>query len=148
MKLIFTITLVIVFAGSALAQINYPHTSVREDFHEASVVVRMNITDTKLTVNDDGYAYGFIASGRVTQSFKGKFKPGQYLEFYVRAEHGYVHTRMHGDQIAFLTSFVNHRDGPFQELPDGNSVNPYSQGLLAKVQKVWRESHRSRNKRK
>lgn len=72
-----------------------------------------NITDTKLTGNDDGYAYGFIASGRVTQSFKGKFKPGQHLEFYVRAEHGYDHTRMRGDQIALLRSFVSRIKVPF-----------------------------------
>ena len=147
MKLLFTFALLITFAESGLAQINYPLASVREDFHEASVVVRMTITDTKLTGNGDSYAYGFIASGRVTQSFKGKFKPGQHLEFYGRAEHGYDHTRMLGDQIAFLTSFVNRRNGPFQELPDGNSVNDYSSGLLAKVRTVWRESHRRRNSR-
>jgi hypothetical protein len=138
MKLIFS-ALLIAFAGSAFAQINYPLASVREDFHEASVVVRMNITDTKLTGNDDGYAFGFIASGRVTQSFKGKFKPGQRLDFYVRAEHGYDPTHMRGDQIAFLTSFVNRKNGPFQTLPDGNSVNAYSAELLDKVRTVWRE---------
>lgn len=148
MKLIFTFAILLASAGSAFAQVNYPLASVRDDFREASVVVRMNITDTKLTGNGDGYAYGFIASGRVTQSFKGKFKLGQLLKFYVRAEHGYDHTRMHGDQIAFLTSFVNRRDGPFQELPDGNSVTPYSQGLLTQVRKVWRESHRSRHRGK
>jgi hypothetical protein len=138
----FTVALLIAFAGSAFAQINYPLASVREDFHEASVVVRMNITDTKLTGNDDGYAYGFIASGQITEPFKGKFKPGQRFEFYVRAEHGFDHTRLRGDQIAFVTSFVNRRNGPFQTLPDGNSVHPYSRGLLAKVRTIWRESHR------
>jgi hypothetical protein len=148
MKLIFTFAILLASACSAFVQVNYPLASVRDDFREASVVVRMNITDTKLTGNSDGYAYEFIASGRVVQSFKGKFKLGQFLKFYVRAEHGYDHTRMHGDQIAFLTSFVNRRDGPFQELPDGNSVTPYSQGLLSKVQRVWRESHRSRNRGK
>ena len=147
MKLFFTFAILIAFAGSACAQITYPLASVREDFQQASVVVRMTITDTKLTGNGDSYAYGFIASGRVTQSFKGKFKPGQHLEFYVREEHGYDHTRMRGDQIAFLTSFVNRRNGPFQELPDGNSVDDYSSGLLAKVRTVWRESHRRRNSR-
>jgi hypothetical protein len=145
MKLLFTFALLITFAELGFAQINYPLASVREDFHEASVFVRMTITDTKLTGNGDSYAYGFIASGRVTQSFKGKFKPGQHLEFYVRAEYGYNHTRMRGDQIAFLTSFVNRRNGPFQELPDGNSVNDYSSGLLAKVRTVWRDWHRGHN---
>jgi hypothetical protein len=141
MKL-FAVALLITFAGSALAQNNYPLASVREDFHEASVVVRVNITDTKLTGNDDGYYYGFIASGRITESLKGKFKAGQHLEFYVRAEQGYDHTRLRGDQIAFLTSFVNRRNGPFQTLPDGNSVDPYSPELLAKVRTTWRESQR------
>jgi hypothetical protein len=148
MKLFFTFALLIACAASVCAQINYPLASVREDFHEASVVVRMNITDTKLTGNDDGYAYGLIASGRVTQSFKGKFKPGQQLEFYVRAEHGYDPTRLRGNQIAFLTSFVSRRNGPFQTLPDGNSVYSYSPGLLAKVRTVWRGSHLRRNNRR
>jgi hypothetical protein len=146
MKLISS-ALMLAFAGSTFAQTNYPLASVREDFHEASVVVRMNITNTKLTGNDDGYAFGFIASGRVTQSFKGKFKPGQYLEFYVRADHGYDPASMRGDKIAMLTSFVNRRDGPFQTLPDGNSVDSYSAGLLGKVRIVWREWHHSRRTR-
>jgi hypothetical protein len=147
MKLFFIFAMMIVFAGSVCAQITYPLASVRADFHEASVVVRMTITDTKLTGNGDSYAYGFIASGRVTQSFKGKFKPGHHLEFLVRAEHGYDHTRWRGDRIAFLTSFINRRNGPFQILPDGNSVYDYSPGLLAKVRTVWRESYRRRNGR-
>jgi len=148
MKVFFIFAILIAFAGPVCAQTNYPLASVREDFHEASVVVRMNITDTKLTGNDDGYVYGFIASGRVTQAFKGKFKPGQPVEFYMRADHGYDHSRMRGDRIAFLTSFVNRRNGPFQTLPDGNSVNGYSGELLAKVRTVWRESHRSRKVRR
>jgi len=146
MKLI-TAAFLIASTGSAFAQIDFPLASVREAFNEASVVVRMNVTDTKLTGNDDGYAFGFIASGRVTQSFKGKFKPGQYLEFYVRADHGYNPAGMRGDKIAMLTSFVNRSDGPFQELPDGNSVNPYSPGLLRKVRIVWRDWHRRRHNR-
>jgi len=146
MKLI-TAAFLIASAGSAFAQVNFPLVSVREAFHEASVVVWMNVTDTKLTGNDDGYAFGFIASGRVTQSFKGKFKPGQYLEFYVRADHGYDPAWMRGDKIAMLTSFVNRRDGPFQELPDGNSVDPYSPSLSRKVRIVWREWHHRRHNR-
>ena len=144
MKFLTTILALFVFAGYAFAQLDYPLASVRSDFNDASVVVRIEITDTKLTGDDDGYAYGFIASGFVTQAFKGKFRSGQYLEFYVRADRGYDHTKMRGDRIAFLTSFVNRRDGPFQELPDGNSVFPYSQDVLNKVQKVSRETRKYR----
>jgi len=141
MKLIFTVLVMIIFAGSVVAKRDVPLVSVRGDFREASVVVRMNITETKITSTDSDYYY-FIASGRVTTSFKGKFKAGQYLEFSVRAELGYAHTSMHGDQFAFLTSFVNRRNGPFQELPSGNSVTPYSQNLLLKVRTVRHEWHR------
>ncbi len=146
MKLIFTSFVLLAFAGSVLlacpssvlADRNVPLFTVRGDFREASVVVRMNITDTKFTSSDTHYYY-FTASGEITASFKGKFQPGEALEFTVRAEHGYDHTSMRGDQIAFLTSFVNRRDGPFQELPSGNSVIPYSQDLLLKVRTVRRE---------
>ena len=147
MKLIFTVLVVIIFAGSVLAKSDVPLVSVRGDFREASVVVRMNITDTKITSSDSDYYY-FTASGQVTMSFKGKFKPGQSLKFSVRAELGYRHTSMRGDQIAFLTSFVNRRNGPFQELPSGNSVIPYSPNLLLKVRTVRHEWHRSRKSRR
>lgn len=138
MRLIFTVLVLIACTGSVLADRNVPLFSVRGDFREASVVVRMNITDTRIT-SSDTHNYYFTASGAVTASFKGKFKPGQALEFTVRAEHGYDHTSMRGDQIAFLTSFVNRRDGPFQHLPSGNSVVPYSQDLLLKVRTARRE---------
>jgi len=147
MKLVLTVAVLIACASVAPAQNDYWLKTVRNDFREASVVVRMNVLDTKLTENKDEYAYGFIASGIVTASFKGKFKPGQRLEFYVRAEHGYIHTTMRGDKIAFLTSFVNRKDGPFQELPDGNTVTPYSKDLLTRVRKVWRESQRVKNRK-
>lgn len=117
--------------------------TVRSDFREASVIVRMNITETKSTGREE-HAHYFTAAGQVIESFKGKFKPGQHLEFNVRAEYGYHHTAMRGDQIAFLTSFVDRRNGPFQVLPSGNSVGPYSPELLATVRRVSREWHRSR----
>jgi hypothetical protein len=134
-----------VLSGTTSAQDwDYPLSTMRADFKEASVVVRINITDTKPTGDNDGYYYLFIASGQVVQSFKGKFKRGQSLEFFVRAENGFDHKCMLGDRIAFLTSFADRRNGPFQELPDGNSTVPYTPELLAKVNRVASSSRRRR----
>jgi hypothetical protein len=128
--------------------LDYPLSTMRADIKEASVVVRINITDTKPTGDNDGYYYGFIASGRVVQSFKGKFKRGQSLEFFVRAENGFDHTCLRGDKIAFLTSFTDRKDGPFQVLPDGNSTFAYTPELLARVERVASLSRRWHIRRK
>jgi hypothetical protein len=128
--------------------LDYPLSTMRADVKEASVVVRIDITDTKPTGDNDGYYYGFIASGRVVQSFKGKFKRGQPLEFFVRAENGFDHTCMRGDKIAFLTSFTDRKNGPFQELPSGNSTVTYTPELLAKVERVASSSRRWRTRHK
>jgi hypothetical protein len=136
------------WCGTVSAQDKYPLTTVRKDFNEASVAVRINIKDTKPTGKSDDYYYGFIASGQIIQSFKGNFTSGQSLGFYVRAENGYDHKHMRGDKIAFLTSFVDRRNGPFQELPSGNSVVRYSRELAAKVRRVALLSGRRRTERK
>jgi hypothetical protein len=116
---------------------------VRKDFREAAVVVRMNITDTKIIGPDTGI-YPFIASGEVTMSFKGGFKVGQRLEFYTHAESGIDHADIRGDRIAFLASFVEGGKRSLKELPDGNSAHPYFPELLAKVRRVTREWQRRR----
>ena len=147
MKLIFGLLILIASTATALGQVNFPLASVRQDFREASVVVRMNITDTKRIGTGDGYLYEIIASGQVTTAFKGRFKAGQRLEFYTHAEEGIDHTRWRGDHIAFLIIFDNRGTAAQRELPDGNSVHPYSAELLTQVRRVWREHHRRRKTR-
>jgi hypothetical protein len=147
MKLLAAVLVFIACTVPALGQVNLPLASVRRDFREASVVVRMNITDTKRIGTSDGYLYQFIASGEVTSSFKGGFKKGQRLEYYTHAEEGIDHNHRRGDYIAFLVGFDNRGSAALKELPDGNSVHPYSQEVLAQVRTVWREQQRRRKTR-
>lgn len=146
MRVIFTFVVLITCTVSALAQRDIPLRTVKSDFCEASVVVRMDIIDSKITGSDE-HMYEFDATGRVTTSFKGKFKAGQLVKFHVRAEYGYDHDAMRGDYIGFLTSFVDRIHGPFQVLPSGNSVIPYSSDLLGKVRTVRRQIIADRKKR-
>jgi hypothetical protein len=64
MRLIIFLLVLIACTGTALAQVDRTVEGIRTDFREASVIVRMNITDTKVTRTDDPYAYYFIASGK------------------------------------------------------------------------------------
>ena len=146
MKLLSTVTLVIAFAGSAFAQINYPLASVREDFHEASIVARVNVTDTKLGGCDD-YACEYTVIANVTHVYKGRVRRGQLLKFGARSDKEYDYNKIRGDRIAFLTSFVNRRKGPFQILPDGFSLYKYSPGLIAKVRRVTYDARRVHRRR-
>ena len=151
MKLILTLAAFLMLAGSAhaqaSAQINNPLSSVREDFNEASVVARVNMLDTRLGGGDD-YAFEFVVFCRVNQIYKGNLKSGRLLKFAARADKGFDHTKLRGDAIVFLTSFINRTKGPFQILPGYFSIHEYSQELVAKIRRVSRASHRRHNNRK
>ena len=130
-------------ATVANAQITYPLASVREDFNEASVVARVNMTDTKLD-GCDNYACEYTVVSDVTHVFKGNVKRGQVLRFGARSDKEVDYNKIRGDAIVFLTSFVNRQNGPFQILPSGFSINTYSTDLVAKIRRVIQTSRQRR----
>ncbi|HEY6121426.1 MAG TPA: hypothetical protein VIV66_15815 [Pyrinomonadaceae bacterium] len=115
------------------------YNQLRDDYHQVSAVARVFVDDTVPLNGGDQYSYEFIARGKVIEAFKGDFRAGQPIEFYVRAERGYDHKAQRGNWIFFLNQRLDQqtRKSTYHELE--NSMRPPSKAILAKLRRLKRE---------
>jgi hypothetical protein len=138
---LLTVVSVLFLSGSVFAQgtsYNPPLRLLRDYYREASDVARVDVEDT-VVLASDGFYYEFIASCRILESFKGNIRRGQSLKFSVRAENGYGHKGLRGDQIVFLKRFFDQKTrkySSYQVFEDSNSTFPYSSATVASLRKI------------
>ena len=92
------------FCGQAFAQDddNWPSLSyLRSDYKEVSVVTHIRIQKAEITSRVGGYENWKI-NAVVLESFKGKFKKGDAIEYFHGAEAGFKHEYFTGEKIVFL----------------------------------------------
>jgi hypothetical protein len=94
----------VLFYGTAPAQDddNWPSLSyLRSDYKAVAVVTHIRIEKAEITGRVGGYENWKI-NAVVLESFKGKFKKGDSIEYFHGAEAGFKQEYFTGDKIVFL----------------------------------------------
>ena len=115
------------------------YSQLKDDYNQVSVVARVLVDDTVPLNGGDQYYYEFIARGKVIEAFKGGFRTGQPIEFYVRAEQGYDHKAQRGNWIFFLNRRLDQQTRKLSYHELENSMHPPSKAIVAKLRRLKRE---------
>jgi hypothetical protein len=94
----------VLFCGQAFAQDddNWPPLSyLRSDYKAVAVVTHIRIQKAEITGRIGGYENWKI-NAVVLESFKGKFKKGDLIEYFHGAEAGFKQEYFTGEKIVFL----------------------------------------------
>ena len=104
MKLLFKLSLVLLVCHVSLAaqEDEWPPLSyLRSDYKAVSVVAHIRIEQAEITSRIGGYENWKIKAV-VLESFKGKFKKGDSIEYVHGAEAGFKRDYFTGEKIVFL----------------------------------------------
>lgn len=98
----FFLLLVLPFCVLAQDDENWPPLSyLRSDYKEVAVVLHVRIERAEITGRIGGYENWRI-NAVVLESFKGKFKKGEAIEYVHGAEAGFKQEYFTGEKIVFL----------------------------------------------
>jgi hypothetical protein len=139
LRLFKTFAVVFVLAAGAFAQDDedWPSLSyLRSDYKAVAVVAHIRIQRAEITGRVGGYENWKI-NGEVIESFKGRFKKGDAIEYFHGAEAGLKQEFFSGEKIVFLLAEKGH----YSVLE--NSTLGYTKDRVAKLRLI-----RGRRKRK
>ncbi|HEU5130548.1 MAG TPA: hypothetical protein VFT26_00550 [Pyrinomonadaceae bacterium] len=137
MKLLIKILLVLlVLPVCVLAQDDDewpPLSYLRSDYKAVSVVAHIRIKEAEITSRIIGYENWRIRA-EVIESFKGKFKKGDAIEYMHGAEAGFKQTYFTGEKIVFLLAEREGGRKYFAVLE--NSTLPYTEHSVKKLRVI------------
>ena len=122
---------------------NWPSLSyLRSDYKAVSVVAHILIRDAEITSRVGGYENWRI-SAEVLESFKGKFRKGDVIEYFHGAEAGLKKEHFTGEKIVFLLSeHAKQKKAPRYTVLE-NSTLPHTQDRVRKLRMI-RKSYSKR----
>ena len=110
-----------------------PMSYLRGDYKAVAVVAHVRVKEAEITNRIVGYENWRIR-GEVIESFKGKFKKGDAIEFMHGAEAGFKRETFMGEKIVFL---LNEREGERKYYAVlENSTLPYTEGRVKKLRVI------------
>ena len=110
---------------------NWPPLSyLRSDYKQVAVVAHIRVREAEITNRIVGYENWRIR-GEVIESFKGKFKKGDAIEFMHGAEAGFKQETFMGEKIVFLLA-ERERDRKYYAVLE-NSTLPYTEDRVKKL---------------
>jgi hypothetical protein len=130
----------VLFCGNARAQDddNWPPLSyLKSDYKAVAVVTHIRIQKAEITSRIGGYENWKI-NAVVLESFKGKFKKGDAIEYF------------HGAEAGFKQVFLLNERGPGAEFPYTvleNSTLSYNEDRVRKLRSIKRSSVSKRTRR-
>ena len=96
------LVLLLAFSASAQREQNWPTLSyLRSDYRSVSVVAHVRIREAEITGRIGGYENWKVVC-EVIESFKGKFRKGDVVEYFQGAEAGLKREYFEGEKIIFL----------------------------------------------
>jgi hypothetical protein len=114
---------------------NWPPLSyLRSDYKSVSVVARIRIDHAEITNRVGGYENWKI-NAVVLESFKGKFKKGDAIEYFHGAEAGFKQEYFTGEKIVFLLSESDRERGRHYAVLE-NSTLPFTKDRVAKLRLI------------
>jgi hypothetical protein len=139
LKLLLKILIVLVAPVAVFAQDDDdwpPLSYLRSDYKEVAVVVHVRVKEAEITNRIVGYENWRIR-GEVIESFKGKFKKGDAIEYSHGAEAGFKQERFMGEKIVFLLAERERGIKWYAVLE--NSTLPYKEATVKKLRVIRRK---------
>ena len=106
---------------------------LRSDYKAVAVVAHIRIKEAEITNRIVGYENWRIR-GEVIESFKGKFKKGDAIEYVHGAEAGFKQQLFMGEKIVFL--LVQREKGRRYYAVLENSTLPYTEARVKKLRGI------------
>ena len=114
---------------------NWPPLSyLRSDYKSVSIVAHVRVEHAEITNRVGGYENWKI-NAVVLESFKGRFKKGDAIEFFHGAEAGFKQEKFMGEKIIFLLSESDRERGRHYAVLE-NSTLPYTKDRVAKLRQI------------
>ena len=107
-----------------------PLSYLRSDYKAVAVVAHIRIKEAEITNRIVGYENWRIRA-EVIESFKGKFKKGDAIEYMHGAEAGFKQENFMGEKIVFLLA-ERERDRKYYAVLE-NSTLPYTEDRVKKL---------------
>ena len=138
---VFIVLLVLPTCLAAQDDESWPSLSyLRNDYKAVSVVAHVRIEQAQITGRVGGYE-NWKVSAVVLESFKGKFKKGDVIDYFHGAEAGFKQEYFTGEKIVFLLA-DREQDRKFRYSVLENSTLPYTKGRVSKLRSI-KKSRRS-----
>jgi len=138
------VTLVITVCPSAQGDDNWPPLSyLRNDYKSVSVVAHIRIEQAEITGRVGGYE-NWKVSAVVLESFKGKLKKGDVIEYFHGAEAGLKREYFNEEKIVFLLSERDSKTKQIRYSVLENSTLPSTPDRLSKLRLIRRQALKSR----
>jgi len=136
---VFIVLLVLPTCLAAQDDENWPSLSyLRNDYKAVSVVAHVRIEQAQITGRVGGYE-NWKVSAVVLQSFKGKFKKGDVIDYFHGAEAGLKQEYFTGEKIVFLLADrEQNRKLRYSVLE--NSTLPYTKDRVSKLRSIRKSS--------
>jgi len=132
---IFLVLLVLPVCVAAQDDEDWPSLSyLRSDYKAVAVVAHVRIKEAEITNRIVGYENWRIR-GEVIESFKGKLKKGDAIEYMHGAEAGFKQESFTGEKIVFLLA-ERERDGKVHYSVLENSTLPYTEDRVKKLRRI------------
>lgn len=137
----FVVLLAVPFAVLAQDDENWPPLSyLRSDYKEVAVVLHVRIERAEITGRIGGYENWRI-NAVVLESFKGKFKKGDAIEYVHGAEAGFKQEYFTGEKIVFLLA-ERDQDRKLYYAVLENSTLSYTKDRIDKLRSIRKSSGR------
>ena len=126
--------------ASAQDDENWPSLSyLRNDYKSVSVVAHIHIKEAEITNRVGGYE-NWRVSGEVLESFKGKFRKGDTIEYFHGAEAGLKKEYFSGEKIVFLLAEYDKEKKALRYSVLENSTLPHTDDRVKKL-RIIRKSY-------
>jgi len=138
---VFIVLLVLPTCLAAQDDESWPSLSyLRNDYKAVSVVAHVRIEQAQITGRVGGYE-NWKVGAVVLESFKGKFKKGDVIEYFHGAEAGFKQEYFTGEKIVFLLA-DREQDRKLRYSVLENSTLPYTKDRVSKLRSI-KKSRRS-----
>jgi hypothetical protein len=138
------LALLLPFTASAQDDESWPPLSyLRNDYRSVSIVAHVRMREAEITGRVGGYENWRVVC-EVLESFKGKFRKGDVIEYFQGAEAGLKQEYFQGEKIIFL--LVDHDAAKHKSRYSvlENSTLPYTTDRVKKLRIVKRSYARRR----
>jgi hypothetical protein len=136
---VFILLLVLPTCLAAQDDESWPSLSyLRSDYKAVSVVVHIRIEQAEITGRVGGYE-NWKVSAVVLESFKGKFKKGDVIDYFHGAEAGFKQEYFTGEKIVFLLA-DREQDRKLRYSVLENSTLPYTKDRVSKLRLIRKSS--------